>query len=120
MNYNFEEAKCVREGLDSEMELIKFHDQYVCCYMPIEFKDYIGPSQDKPVKILPMKRRIRDILSLNVSGQRVERMDLIVCLQRHNCKMGRCLKEWKEHKICCRFKFREIFQIRVFVIVGVK
>jgi hypothetical protein len=87
------------------MELIKFHDQYVCCDMPIEFKDYIGPSQDIPVRILPMKRRIRDILSLNETGQRVDRMDLIVCLQRHNCKMGRCLKEWKEHKICCRFKF---------------
>ncbi len=62
------------------------------------------PDQDRPKRTLPRMKTVSEVLETEAE-QRVDTEDLIVCLQRHNSKVGRCLKYWQGHGLVCRWHF---------------
>jgi hypothetical protein len=57
---------------------------------------------DIPKRTLSMKKTVSEVLETSEDAQRVNTEDLIVCLQRHNCKVGRYLKQRDGHALVCR------------------
>ena len=98
-------TSCVASGQDAEEQLIEFHDQYICTDMLNPYVEYVTPDADIPKRTLPMKKTVSEVLETSEDAQRVDTEDLIVCLQRHNCKVGRCLKYWQGHGLVCRWHF---------------
>ena len=85
-------------------QLIEFHERFVKTDMLHPYVEYIPPEQDTPARRLPMKLKISDVLEVDVDEQSVDMDDLVVCLQRHNCRIGRCMKLIHNMQ-CCRFKY---------------
>jgi hypothetical protein len=104
-NYTSEMTSCVTSGQDAERQLIEFHDQYICTDMLNPYVEYVTPDADIPKRTLPMKKTVSEVLETSEDAQRVDTEDLIVCLQRHNCKVGRCLKQRDGHALVCRWRF---------------
>ncbi len=95
---------CIANGQDAERQLIEFHDQYIFTEMLNPYHEYVTPDQDIPKRTLPMKTTVSEVLETTEEEQRVDTEDLIVCLQRHNCKVGRCLKNWEGHGLVSQRK----------------
>ena len=88
-----DEAEQIRLGL----ELIELHDKNVCTDMRAPYSEYITPNQGD--RILPMKKT-----ASSDEVKEVDMDDLVVCLQRHNCKAGRCFKQ-RDNQYGCRWKY---------------
>jgi hypothetical protein len=63
------------------------------------------PDQDMPKRTLPMEETVTEALETSKVAQRVDTVALIVCLRRHNGKVGCCLKQRDGHALACRWRF---------------
>jgi hypothetical protein len=88
--------------------LLEFHDKHVNCDTTMEYVDYVPPKRSVPNRVIPMKRRITEVLSLDCVDQDVDLLDLTMLLQRHTCKPGGCLKQYGDRPVTCRFKMPKV------------
>ena len=85
----------VKLGLLAEEQLIAFHDSIIVCDSTIKYEDYVPLLSRNAGNKLPMA-----IPYMRVTNAEEDQLDLTICLQRHVCKVGACLKNG-----LCRFRF---------------
>ena len=102
------DAHVIHVGEQSVRPLLEFHDKHVNCDTTMEYVDYVPPKRSVPNRVIPMKRRITEVLALDCVDQDVDLLDLTMLLQRHTCKPGGCLKQYGDRPVTCRFKMPKI------------
>ena len=103
-----EDRELIRIGKAAEVELVQFYDSLICCDAEMRYDEW---QQCKPTKLADLPVKIRRIdLGPEMSPDglinlwKKDQLDLTLLLQYHKCRVGSCIKIYKNVMQPCKNK----------------